>query len=153
MFFIKILLQRQRLHKQLLTEYSIKDLLFLDGGRVGDDDGLEIFWNIQDNTDNEAREQVQQQSEKYIDLNDALQALKALAFKVEFLLVVPLSVGAWDGHLSVSNGMTHSQVSLTRDQDCQEDRGAEADVVEGVGELGDEVDPDQAVLRPGPSEH
>ena len=49
--------------------------------------------------------------------------------------------------------MTHGQVSLTRNQDCQEDRGAEADVVEGVGELGDEVDPDQAVLRPGPSEH
>ena len=70
-----------------MTEYSIKDSLFLDGGRVGDDDGLEIFWNIQDNTDNEAREQVQQQSEKYIDLNDALQALKALAFKVEFLLL------------------------------------------------------------------
>ena len=49
--------------------------------------------------------------------------------------------------------MTHGQVSLTRNQDCQEDRGAEADVVEGVGELGDEVDPDQAVFRPGPSEH
>ena len=49
--------------------------------------------------------------------------------------------------------MTHGQVSLTRNQDCQEDRGAEADVVEGVGELGDEVDPDQAVLWPGPSEH
>ena len=68
-----------------MTEYSIKDSLFLDGGRVGDDDGLEIFWNIQDNTDNEAREQVQQQSE--MNLNDALQALKALAFKVEFLLL------------------------------------------------------------------
>ena len=49
--------------------------------------------------------------------------------------------------------MTHGQVSLTRNQDCQEDRGAEADVVEGVGELGDEVDPDQAIFRPGPSEH
>ena len=49
--------------------------------------------------------------------------------------------------------MTDGHVSLARNHYGEENRGAEADVVEGVGELGDEVDPDQAVLRPGPSEH
>ena len=49
--------------------------------------------------------------------------------------------------------MTDSQVSLARDHHGEEHRGAEAHVVEGVGELRDQVDPDQAVLRPGPREH
>ena len=49
--------------------------------------------------------------------------------------------------------MTDGQVSLTRDHHCEEHRGAEADVVEGVGELRDQVDPDQAVLWPRPGEH
>ena len=48
--------------------------------------------------------------------------------------------------------MTDCQVPLPRYQHREEDGGAEAHVVEGVGELGDEVDPDQAVLRPGPGE-
>ena len=49
--------------------------------------------------------------------------------------------------------MTDGQVSLARNHYCEENRGAEADVVEGVGELRDQVDPDQAVLWPGPGEH
>ena len=49
--------------------------------------------------------------------------------------------------------MTDSQVSLARDHHSEEHRGAEAHVVEGVGELGDEVHPDQAVFWPGPREH
>ena len=49
--------------------------------------------------------------------------------------------------------MTDSQVSLARDHHSEEHRGAEAHVVEGVGELGDEVHPDQAVLWPGPGEN
>ena len=42
--------------------------------------------------------------------------------------------------------MADSQVSLTRDHHGEEYGGAEAHVVEGVGELRDQVDPDQAVL-------
>ena len=49
--------------------------------------------------------------------------------------------------------MTHSQVSLESDHHGEEHRGAEAHVVEGVGELRDQVDPDQAILWPGPGEH
>ena len=49
--------------------------------------------------------------------------------------------------------MTNGQVSLTRNHYCEEHRGAEADVVEGVGELRDQVDPDQTVLWPRPVEH
>ena len=49
--------------------------------------------------------------------------------------------------------MADSQVSLTRDHHSEEHRGAEAHVVEGVGELRDQVDPDQAVLWPGPFDH
>ena len=49
--------------------------------------------------------------------------------------------------------MTDGQVSLACDHYGEENRGAEADVVEGVGELRDQVDPDQAVLWPGPGEH
>ena len=49
--------------------------------------------------------------------------------------------------------MTDSQVSLARDHYSEEHRGAEAHVVEGVGELGDQVHPDQAVLLPGPGKH
>ena len=49
--------------------------------------------------------------------------------------------------------MTHSKVSLESDHHGEEHRGAEAHVVEGVGELRDQVNPDQAVLRPGPGEH
>ena len=48
--------------------------------------------------------------------------------------------------------MTDRQVPLPRNQHRQEHGGAEAHDVEGVGELGDEVDPDHAVLRPGPGE-
>ena len=55
--------------------------------------------------------------------------------------------------MSVSDGMTDGQVSLAGDQDGEEHGGAEAHVVEGVGELRDQIDPDQAVLRPGPGEH
>ena len=60
---------------------------------------------------------------------------------------------AWDGHLSVGDGMADGQISLADDEDGEEDRGAEAHVVEGVGELGDEIDPDDAVLWPRPREH
>ena len=49
--------------------------------------------------------------------------------------------------------MTDSQVSLTRDHHGEEHRGAEAHVVEWVGELRDHVNPDQAVLRPRPNKH
>ena len=49
--------------------------------------------------------------------------------------------------------MTDGHVSLARNHYGEENRGAEADVVEGVGELRDQVDPDQAVLWPGPGEH
>ena len=49
--------------------------------------------------------------------------------------------------------MTDGQVSLARNHYGEENRGAEADVVEGVGELRDQVNPDQAVLWPGPGEH
>ena len=49
--------------------------------------------------------------------------------------------------------MADRQVSLTRDHHGEEHGGAEAHVVEGVGELRDQVNPDQAVLRPGPAEH
>ena len=49
--------------------------------------------------------------------------------------------------------MTDGQVSFACDHYGEENRGAEADVVEGVGELRDQVDPDQAVLWPGPGEH
>ena len=48
--------------------------------------------------------------------------------------------------------MADRQVPLPRYQHRQEHRGAEAHVVEGVGELGDEVDPDHTVLIPGPGE-
>ena len=49
--------------------------------------------------------------------------------------------------------MTNGYESLARDHHSEENRGAEAHVVEGVGELRDQVDPDQAVLWPGPFEH
>ena len=49
--------------------------------------------------------------------------------------------------------MTNGYESLARDHHSEENRGAEAHVVEGVGELRDQVDPDQAVLLPGPFEH
>ena len=49
--------------------------------------------------------------------------------------------------------MADYQVSLTRDHHGEEHGGAEAHVVEGVGELRDQVNPDQAVLWPGPAEH
>ena len=42
--------------------------------------------------------------------------------------------------------MADRQVSLTRDHHGEEHGGAEAHVVEGVGELRDQVNPDQAVL-------
>ena len=49
--------------------------------------------------------------------------------------------------------MADGYESLARDHHGKEHRGAEAHVVEGVGELRDQVNPDQAVLRPGPAEH
>ena len=55
--------------------------------------------------------------------------------------------------MSVSNRMTHSKISFTGDQNCEEDGGAEAHVVEGVGELRDEIHPDNAILGPRPGEH
>ena len=48
--------------------------------------------------------------------------------------------------------MADCQVPLPCYQHSQEHGGAEAHVVEGVGELGDEVDPDQAAFGPGPGE-
>lgn len=49
--------------------------------------------------------------------------------------------------------MANCKISFTSDQNSEEHGGAEAHVVEGVGELGDEVNPNYAVLRPGPTEH
>ena len=49
--------------------------------------------------------------------------------------------------------MTNGYESLARDHHSEENRGAEAHVVERVGELWDQVNPDQAILRPGPREH
>ena len=49
--------------------------------------------------------------------------------------------------------MTDGYESLARDHHSEENRGAEAHVVEGVGELRDQVNPDQAILWPGPGEH
>ena len=49
--------------------------------------------------------------------------------------------------------MADGYESLARDHHGKENRGAEAHVVEGVGDLRDQVNPDQAVLRPGPCEH
>ena len=41
--------------------------------------------------------------------------------------------------------MTHGHVPLRRDQERQEDGGAEADVVERVGKLRDQIHPHLAV--------
>ena len=49
--------------------------------------------------------------------------------------------------------MTDGYESLARDHHSEENRGAEAHVVEGISELRDQVNPDQAILRPGPREH
>ena len=55
-----------------------------------------------------------------------------------------------DGHIPVDDRMAHRHVPLPRYQHRQEDRGAEAHVVEGVGELGDQIHPDCTVSVPGP---
>ena len=49
--------------------------------------------------------------------------------------------------------MTDSQVSLAGDHHGEKHRRAEAHVVEGVGELRDEIHPDNAILGPRPGEH
>ena len=55
--------------------------------------------------------------------------------------------------MSKGYGMADGYESLARDHHGKENRGAQAHVVEGVGELRDQVNPDQAVLWPGPAEH
>ena len=49
--------------------------------------------------------------------------------------------------------MADGKVSLAGDHHGQEHGGAEAHVVERVGELWDQVDPDNAVFRPRPCEY
>ena len=57
-----------------------------------------------------------------------------------------------DGHVPVEHWVAHRHVPLPCYQHRQEHGGAEAHVVEGVGELGYEVGPYHAVLRPWPGE-
>ena len=46
--------------------------------------------------------------------------------------------------------MTDGQISLRRDEDRQENGETEGDVVEGIDELGDQINPHQAVSAPRP---
>ena len=58
--------------------------------------------------------------------------------------LLPLPLGVGGGDLPVGDRVTHGHVPLRRDQERQEDGGAEADVVERVGEL-DQIYPDLTV--------
>ena len=49
--------------------------------------------------------------------------------------------------------MADGQVPFTGDHHSEEDGAAEGGVVEGVGELRDQVQPYSTVLRPRPVEH
>ena len=46
--------------------------------------------------------------------------------------------------------MADGKISLRRDEDRQEDGETEGDVVERIGQLGDQINPHQAVARPRP---
>ena len=55
-----------------------------------------------------------------------------------------------DGCLSVCDRVAYGQISLRRYEDREEDWATEGDVVERVGQLGDQINPHQAVAAPGP---
>ena len=62
-------------------------------------------------------------------------------------------LGAGNFDLPVLDGMADSQVPLHSYEEGEEDRAAEADVVDRIGELWYQIHPHQAVFSPGPFKH